>query len=146
MNAIINIEEWGDRHHPLWTDFLRIILGLILILKGFVFAEHESVITNLVLEHHLQYISFMAAQYVVLLHICGGILIALGILTRFSSLMNLPILIAAVFFINIPKGLLPLNTELFLSIVVLLLLILFLIIGDGKLSAENFIEKHTDIW
>ncbi len=146
MNAIIKIEEWGDRHHPLWTDFLRIILGLILILKGFVFAEHESVITNLVLEHHLQYISFMAAQYVVLLHICGGILIALGILTRFSSLMNLPILIAAVFFINIPKGLLPLNTELFLSIVVLLLLILFLIIGDGKLSAENFIEKHTDIW
>ena len=146
MNAIIRFEEWGDRHHPLWTDFLRILLGMILILKGFVLAEHETVITNLLLEHHLQYISFMAAQYIILLHICGGVLIALGILTRFSSLMNLPILIAAVFFINIPKGLLPLNTELFLSIVVLLLLMIFSIIGDGKLSAEYFIEKHPDIW
>ncbi len=146
MNSILRIEEWGDHHHPMWADLLRILLGLTLILKGFFLTEHETVITNLLLENHLQYLIFMAAQYVVLMHLCGGILIALGILTRFAALMNLPILIAAVFFINIPHGLLPLNSELFLSIVVLFLLIFFMVLGDGKLSAENFIEKHTDIW
>lgn len=60
--------------------------------------------------------------------------------------MNLPILIAAVFFFNLRKEVLSLITELFSSIVALLLLILFSIIGDGKLSIENFIERHPDLW
>jgi len=146
MNTILKIEDWGDTHHPMWIDFLRILLGLILIIKGFVFAEHSGVITNLLLQNHFQYIIFMAAQYTVIFHIAGGILIALGILTRFSVLMNLPILFYAVFFINIPKGLLPLNTELFLSISVLLLLILFAIEGNGKFSTDHFVSEHKDIW
>ena len=146
MNSIARIEEWGDNHHPMWLDFLRILLGMILILKGYIFASHSNVITNLLMENHLQYIIFIAAQYVILLHIAGGILIALGILTRFSAIMNLPILIYAVFFINFPKSLLPFNTELFLSIAVLLLLIIFAVMGDGKFSTDHFISVHQDIW
>ncbi len=146
MNAILRVEEWGEHHHPLWVDYLRILLGLFLIVKGFIFAEHSGVITNLLLQNHLQSLIFMAAQYTILFHIAGGILIALGILTRFSALMNLPILVYATFFINFPKGLLPFNTEFIQSLIVLLLLILYLILGDGKFSTDHFVSVHRDIW
>ncbi len=146
MNAILRIEEWGDHHHPMWVDFLRILLGMLLIAKGFFYAMHAHAITNLMLENQMQYLIFMAAQYTILFHIAGGILIAFGLLTRFSSLMNLPTLICAVFFINLPKGMLPFNSELLLSVLVLVLLIFFLILGDGKFSAEHFISVHKDIW
>ncbi len=146
MNAILKVEEWGDQHHPIWIDFLRILLGLFLIVKGFLFAEHSGVITNLLIQNHLQYLIFMAAQYTILFLIAGGILIALGILTRFSALMNIPVLIYTVFFINFPKSLLPFNTELIQSIVVLLLLVAFLILGDGNFSTDHFVSVHRDIW
>ncbi len=146
MSYILKIEDWAEHHHPLWTDFLRIILGVILILKGFLFAEHQEVITNLLLENHLQYLIFMAAHYVIIMHIAGGILIAFGLLTRFACLMNLPILIAAVLFNNISPNLLPFNSELLISIIVLILLAFFMVLGDGKFSADHFINDHTDIW
>lgn len=146
MNAILKIEEWGDNHHPMWLDYLRILLGMTLIIKGFIFAEHSRILTNLLLSNHFQSVVFMSAQYTIIFHIAGGLLIMLGILTRFSAIMNLPVLIYAVFFINFPRGLFPFNTELPLSIIVLLLLILFTIEGDGKFSTDHFVSVHKDIW
>ncbi len=146
MNAILRVEEWGDHHHPIWLDFLRILVGLILILRGFLFALHSGVITDLVLEDPLQYLTFMGAQYIILFHIAGGILITLGILTRFSALMNLPILISEIFFINLPRDLMPFNSELVLSIALLIVLIVYLIFGDGKFSTDHFVSVHKDIW
>ena len=35
MNLVQRIEKWGDAHHPKWIDFIRITLGLVLVMKGF---------------------------------------------------------------------------------------------------------------
>ncbi len=146
MNSILRIEDWTEHHYPRAIDFLRIALGLILIYRGFSFASHEEVIHSMILQSKIQYLTFMAAQYLILAHIGGGILIASGILTRLGTIINLPVLIAAVFFINMPQGFTPVNTELVLSIIVLTLLLLFLFYGAGEFSVEHFIKTHKDIW
>jgi len=46
-------------------------------------------------------------------------------------------LIGAVFFINIPKGFIAINSELGFSILVLFLLLFFLIYGSGPLSEDK---------
>ena len=33
------MEHWGDTHHPAWNDALRIMLGMILVLKGISFIS-----------------------------------------------------------------------------------------------------------
>jgi uncharacterized membrane protein YphA (DoxX/SURF4 family) len=72
----------------------------------------------------------------------GGTLIALGVLTRLSSLIQIPVVFGAVFFINILQS--PVNTELWASIIALILLIVFTIIGSGKLSLDRYLESCND--
>jgi uncharacterized membrane protein YphA (DoxX/SURF4 family) len=145
MSAITAMEDWADHHQTMWMDLLRIILGLVLIVRGVSFAEHQEVVAHLLENTNIEYLTFMAAQYLILVHIGGGLLIMLGLLTRPAAIINLPVLIGAVFFVNMPKGFTAFNAELWVSVAVLILLCVFLVYGDGDLSAEKYIEKHNDI-
>jgi uncharacterized membrane protein YphA (DoxX/SURF4 family) len=83
-------------------------------------------------------------HYVVFAHIVGGILLIIGLFTRFACLIQIPVLLAAVILVNTKGDMMRPYSELFLSIIVLLLLIYFLIVGNGpwsyKLAEE---EKRT---
>jgi uncharacterized membrane protein YphA (DoxX/SURF4 family) len=75
-------------------------------------------------------------------HLVGGLLINLGLLTRFAAVVQIPILVGAVFFVNIWRGFSPLNSELWLSVLVLFLLILFWIVGSGRYSLDYWMKTH----
>jgi len=80
----------------------------------------------------------LMSNYISFAHILGGILLILGVLTRFACLLQIPILLGAIFFINLSPDMYRPLSELTLSIVVLLLLVLFLIVGNGKLAFLTF--------
>jgi uncharacterized membrane protein YphA (DoxX/SURF4 family) len=144
MNLVQRLEHWGDRHHPKWLDLLRIALGVFLCLKGIEFATNMSTVMNM-MTGNMPFSSFMMiliGHYVVFAHIMGGFLLAIGLLTRFACLIQIPILIGAIIFINTNEMLRPFS-ELFLSILILGLLIYFLIIGSGPWSVDAFIEKSN---
>lgn len=135
MNLLQRLEFWGDRHHPKWLDFVRIALGLFLCYKGIDFLIHMSELIGLIKGHSFGSFAYiLAGQYVVFAHILGGFLLAIGLFTRFACLIQIPILLGAVLFVNTNRDLLRPYSALILSIVVLLLLIYFLIIGSGPLS------------
>jgi putative oxidoreductase len=77
-------------------------------------------------------------------HLVGGILIAMGLLTRIAILFQIPILLGAVFLVNIQNGLIAVsnNLEFEFSVIVLILLIVFLIFGSGKFSVDNWMKRH----
>jgi putative oxidoreductase len=83
----------------------------------------------------------MLSNYVAFAHLLGGALLTLGLLTRFACLLQIPILLGAVFLVNATGNFLQPFSELYLSILVLLLLVYFLIVGNGpwafKLSSEK---------
>lgn len=140
MNTIDRIESWGEAHHPRWVDYIRIALGLFLIYKGIDFLRNMGDMMNLVNASSTSFGSFktvVAGHIVVVLHIMGGILIAIGLFTRLACLVNIPILLGAVLFINLSSSLQQPVSELVISIVVLALLIYFLIVGNGPLSYEK---------
>jgi putative oxidoreductase len=144
MNIVQRLEHWGDRHHPKWLDLLRIALGVFLCLKGIEFATNMSVVMNL-MTGNMPFGSFMMiliGHYVVFAHIMGGFLLAIGLLTRFACIIQIPILIGAIIFVNMTDMLRPFS-ELFLSILILGLLIYFLIIGSGPWSVDAFIENSN---
>lgn len=136
------VEHWGDAHHPAWIDALRIMLGIILFLKGISFIGDTDHLYALVGGRQFGLTPVFLVHYVAFAHLVGGLLIAMGCLTRLSVLLQLPILVGAVFFVNITRGFSALNSELWLSIVVLVLLLMFLVIGSGKFSVDDWMRRH----
>lgn len=139
MNIISRIQDWGDNHHPKWLDYIRIVLGLVLIWKGVAFAFNLHAFTTLMENSGLgTAVSIsLIAHLIIALHIIGGLLITLGTNTRTFCLLNIPILIVAVFFVNLPEHVFRPYSEFWFSSIVLLGLICFLIEGDGVLSIET---------
>jgi uncharacterized membrane protein YphA (DoxX/SURF4 family) len=143
MNLLHRVEHWGDTHHPAWTDALRIMLGSILVLKGISFISDTTYLTQLVGGLHFDLWAVMIMHYVAFVHLMGGFLIAVGCLTRLMVLLQIPILVGAVFFVNISRGFSPLNSELWLSVIVLMLLLLFLVLGSGRFSMDEYVKQNN---
>jgi uncharacterized membrane protein YphA (DoxX/SURF4 family) len=136
MNLLQRIEQWGNRHHPKWMDIVRIALGIFLCYKGVDFLFNMSRLISLMPNRSSfgDFAYIMAGQYVVFAHILGGIFLILGLFTRFACAIQIPILLGAVIFVNNNMEMFQPYSELLFSILILLLLIYFLIIGNGPLS------------
>jgi len=127
MNLIHRIEKWGDSHHPRFLDIIRILLGIFLLLKGLGFMDNTANLKSLI-ENQADIdvapgLLMALVYYVTFVHLVGGTLIALGILTRFSAIMQIPVVFGAVFFINILQS--PFNTDLAASVAALIFLVVF---------------------
>src|ERR1700761_5220628 len=127
MNVVQRVEHWGDAHHPQWLDIVRILLGAFLCYKGVDFLMNMGQMLSL-LQNKMSFGSFstmLMSNYVSFAHILGGILLIMGVLTRFACLIQIPILLGAVFFFG--TTLYQPFSEVMLSVLVLLLLLLFLV-------------------
>lgn len=141
MNLIHRVEHWGDRHHPQWLDYFRIALGIIILAKGISFVNDADAVRKLIEQTNFQLSIWGAVHYVGFTHLVGGLFIILGFQTRLASLLLVPILFCAVFFVNITNGFSFLNSELWLSIIVLIGLMVFAVMGSGKYSLDNMMDK-----
>lgn len=146
MNLIEKFESWGDKHHPKWLDIIRIALGIFLCYKGIDFLRNTSELISL-MQNTSPFSAFLIVllgHYVTFAHIIGGFFLTIGMFTRAACLIQLPILLGAIVFININAAQAAFSpySELFLSIIVLLLLFYFLIIGNGPISVKIPDEEH----
>ena len=138
MNLIERLEYWGDHHHPRWMDIIRIALGIFLCYKGVDFLNNMSDLLTLMSsnKYPTSFWYLLAGHYTVFAHIAGGICLALGVFTRMACLIQIPVLLGAVFFVSTNQEMLRPYSELFLSVLVLLLLIYFLIAGNGPWAIQ----------
>lgn len=133
--------SFKNRHHAI--EALRIFLGCLLFYKGFYFVENISAIYSLI-EESMQISPFVLAHYVVVAHLVGGLMLAIGLLTRVAALFQLPVLIGAVVIVHARDILMVTSSELEYSLVVLVLLIVFLIYGSGRWSVDYLILKRKE--
>jgi len=136
MNLVQRFEIWGDTHHPKWLDIIRIALGIFLFYKGFAYLQNMSALIDLMTfkSPFSSFIIMMLGHYVAFAHLVGGILLTLGVFTRLACIIQIPILLGAIIFINSGTNMFGSYSELFFSLLVLLLLIYFLIVGNGPWS------------
>ena len=141
MNLVRRVEHWGDTHHPQWLDAVRILLGAFLCYKGVDFLMNMGTMLDLI-NNRMSFGSFtsmLMSNYIAFAHILGGVLLVLGVLTRFACLIQIPILVGALMFVR--TDLYRPFSAVILPIIVLLLLILFLIVGNGKWQLLKFREE-----
>ena len=145
MNSEINKSSSESKSEIIFA-FLRIVSGTVILIKGFAFFKDSSQVQIMIqnqglkiIDNNVTVIAFLITYF----NLLGGIFIIAGLFTRWISLLQIPIIIGAIIFVNSEAGISFNNMELALSVVILLLLFLFVMKGSGPYSADEFFRSYT---
>jgi putative oxidoreductase len=133
MNSVKILNKWANAHTYFSVDLVRMALGVFLFSKGVTFITNFQYLADLLSPIDKFGGGMILLHYVASAHILGGILIFFGLLTRWSIIAQLPILIGAII-INFMGQMHSQN--LALSFITLVICLFFLIYGSGKHSAD----------
>jgi uncharacterized membrane protein YphA (DoxX/SURF4 family) len=142
MRELDRLRQWLDAHRDLWLDLLRIYFGFALFAKGISFIREGNALFDLVKTAEIGYGEGLIAHYVIMAHIGGGVLMALGLLTRVAAAVQLPVIAGAIVFIHRREGFFTPQMTLELTIMVLILLCLFIVAGDGRFSVNHWLHHR----
>jgi uncharacterized membrane protein YphA (DoxX/SURF4 family) len=147
MSVVTDVEKWGNAHRPGFLDIFRIILGVFITYKGLYFVTHMDDLEMTASGLNVYFAGAYIAHYVIFAHILGGPLIVFGLFTRVVCLIQIPILIGAIVFVNYPEGFLSVghHMELEISIIVLVGLILFMVFGAGRFSLDAKRRREMEV-
>jgi putative oxidoreductase len=135
---------WFLNHRSWCMDLVRMYLGVGLFAKGLAFLAHREELVQTMVDHDIVWSGMALAHFVILTHIFGGLLMAVGMGTRIGALIQIPNLIGATFFVNWSGGLWGFAEELRFSALVLFLLIMFVWYGAGPLSIDARLERSGE--
>lgn len=144
MYLLHKIDSWSEKHHPLWLDFFRALLGIILIWQALYFISNKKAVIEIVQLYGFGFYTMTAAHAIIGIHLVGGLLILSGLLTRFAALLQLPVLICNILFVVIPSGFMSLKPEAELTLIVFALVVLFLFEGSGAFSLDGYLKRHSE--
>jgi putative oxidoreductase len=91
---------------PLGATVLRIMLGVLYIAHGwYVYDDFTSDALSAMINRKLgMAVGDFVTSYLLLAHFAGGVMMILGVFTRWAAMANLPIMLAAVVFFHFEQG------------------------------------------
>lgn len=135
MKALINkLNKWANSNTTIYSDLLRVGIGVFFFFKGIQFADQTELIVQLIHPKDANIASMFIANYVVMAHFSGGILIAFGLLTRLACIVQLPIVVGAVLFHFMGETID--SVEFTQAILALACTVFFIVFGSGKHSVD----------
>jgi putative oxidoreductase len=96
METISKWNHWANAHTNVLTDALRILFGGFIFFKGVYFLDETDNVYDLFKSVGGSGMYMVLLHYVALSHLCGGLFIVLGLLTRWCAALQLPILLGAI--------------------------------------------------
>ena len=143
MKNANDCKRWIDSHMDIVIDLVRIYLGIGLFVKGLYFLMHQGELRKLLEgSDNVAFAQGALAHYVIPVHLVGGALLALGLLTRLAALAQIPILMGAIFYVWLPEVLFfEQRQSLEFSALVLFLLTLIFAYGAGRFSVDHHLAK-----
>lgn len=142
MEKLLRLRSNVEKNRDVIFELVRIYLGLGLFAKGVYFVDHMSDVMNVLVRGNLQFWGFLIGHYIGLAHLAGGLLLIAGLLTRAAALSQVPILVGAVFVVHLREGFFGSSANLEFSLLVLFLLVLTLVHGGGRLSADSWMSQR----
>ncbi|TDN86403.1 putative membrane protein YphA (DoxX/SURF4 family) [Salegentibacter sp. 24] len=139
MIRVKSLNKWANAHTYYFIDILRVALGVLLFLKGINFITQTQTLVELIKPLQGFAGTMFTVHYVAFAHLIGGLLIAVGLLTRWALLVQLPIIFGAILinFIGIMQP-----GRLLEASVVLVFSLFFLLYGSGKHSMDYNLKMN----
>lgn len=129
----------ADEHKEVVLDLVRIYLGVGLFVRGVLFVTEAKGVEALVDLSEFSLLPAAVVHYVSFVHLLGGLMLAVGLLTRLTAFLQIPILAGAVFLVHWQDGLLAADQSLEFSALVLFLLVVVFLWGAGRWSADHYV-------
>jgi uncharacterized membrane protein YphA (DoxX/SURF4 family) len=147
MERVKQLRELVGTHRDLAFELVRIYLGLGLFAKGLYFVTHASDVTALLGRSTvpLSIDTMLIGHYVAMAHLCGGLMVAVGLVTRLAAAVQVPILLGAVFLVHMREGFFGTEQNLELAVLVLFLLGLTVVHGGGRLSVDAYLARKFEL-
>ncbi len=146
MSTYRTVVDWISDHREVVLDLVRIYLGIGLFVRGILFISEAQGIEALVDLSEFSVASAGLVHYVSFVHLLGGLMLAVGLLTRLAALLQIPILVGAVFLVHLQEGLLAPSQSLEFSALVLFLLVVVFVFGPGPWSADRYVfEREPEL-
>ena len=142
---INSFRRFVDLHHPKWMDIVRILLGIAIFIKGIYFIHNPEALLQILQNSKISGWTFIVEHHVAFTYLVGGILIAIGLITRIAIIFQLPVFFGSIFCCLTHRGFFSVFSDLTFSIVMFVLLIFFLIWGPGKFSVDAYMKKPSDM-
>ncbi len=140
MSTLQKGVNWLDQNKDLALDLVRTYLGIGLFVRGILFMGDVGLsVEELMGGAELSFASAALMHYVTLAHLVGGAFLAIGLLTRIAGLVQVPILVGAVFLVHLRGGLLSADQSLEFAALVLFLLVVVTLFGPGRWSVDHYI-------
>lgn len=142
MNNVKSLNKWANAHTHYSVDLVRVVVGVFLFIKGITFITNTQYLEDLLAPIDAidsGFFGMFLVHYIASAHFLGGILIVFGLLTRWAIIAQLPILIGAIV-VNFMGEMHSQN--LFLSLLILIISLFFLIYGSGKHSADYYFKMQ----
>lgn len=133
---------WLKENREMAIEVLRIYLGIALLIKGIQFLTNPEQAASYMAMVSFAFFEFLSIHVVAMVHIAGGFLLAIGLLSRIAALIQVPILLGAVFFVHLQQGLFTKAQNLEFVILVLFLLLVFVVYGGGRFSVDYLMERR----
>ena len=125
-------------------DLLRMYLGLGLLIRGMLFIADANSFMDLVGANSSAMLrSTVLLHYVAMSHLLGGFMLLTGLLSRVGALIQIPVLVGAVFVEEMAGGLTAGTQGFEIAMLTLFLLILIFLYGSGKISSDHYFFKRT---
>lgn len=127
---------WTEAHRSLWLDCTRILLGFGILMRGVRLITHASTghPVDLLPADESWLLTSGVLYYAMFAQLLGGVLLMIGFFTRLAALMQIPILVGALFLVPRQDGWPVPGPALEFSALVLFLLVVIAVAGAGKFS------------
>jgi len=139
METVKNLNKWANAHTYYPLDLIRIFLGVFLFIKGIEFITNYEEMAETARPFQDLPGGMIILHYIAPAHFVGGILIVVGLLTRWASIAQLPILAGAILanFLGTMH-----TTNLILAILMFIACIFFVVYGSGKHSVDYYLKMQ----
>ena len=137
------MKQWFLSHRGWCMGILRAYLGIGLMVKAVNFIANREALLQQLEENDIVFLGAGLAHFIILTHVFGGALMAVGFATRIGALIQIPNLIGAVVFVHMSGGIFAIGEELRFTMLVLLLLVLFVWYGSGRLSVDSYMASRS---
>lgn len=139
MGTVKKLNKWANAHTNYPLDLLRIALGIFLFYKGIEFMTNFTEMSEMVRPFQGMPGGMLILHYIAPAHFVGGVLIVVGLLTRWATIAQLPILFGAILtnFLGTMH-----YTNLITAVSVTLICIFFIFYGSGKHSVDYYLKMQ----
>jgi len=139
------LKQWiqkAEHGYAYAFDIVRIAAGIAIFAKGLFFVMNMDTLLQIMEQNRIDFgIHQFLARYIGLAHLAGGLMLILGLLTRWAALAQLPVLFGAMIMVHLREGFFSSGADLEFVVLLTIIHLILAVVGGGPLSADAKLDK-----